>query len=77
MRTLSATGVLAAVVAAVAFATGWAAASASPGTTAVSITADAFLINGQPTLEGRTWRGYRVEGLLPNARIKFKATPRV
>lgn len=40
-----------------------------PGTTAVSITGDDFRINGQPTLKGRTWRGYRVEGLLPNARM--------
>jgi polygalacturonase len=47
-------------------------ASGQPGParmTSVSIAGDAFLINGKPTLEGRTWRGYRVEGLLPNSRM--------
>jgi hypothetical protein len=37
--------------------------------TAVSIKGDSFLINGQPTLKGVRWRGYRVEGLLPNSRM--------
>lgn len=44
------------------------AAVTTPRTT-VSIVGDAFHINGRPTLEGRTWRGYRVEGLLPNSRM--------
>jgi hypothetical protein len=37
--------------------------------TALSIRADLFLIDGQPTLKGVTWRGYRLEGLLPNSRM--------
>jgi hypothetical protein len=37
--------------------------------TAVTIRGDAFLVNGQPTLKGVTWRGYSVEGLLPNSRM--------
>lgn len=37
--------------------------------TTVSIAGEAFHINGQPTLKGRTWRGMRVEGLLPNSRM--------
>jgi hypothetical protein len=37
--------------------------------TTVAIRGDAFLINGQPTLRGATWRGYAVEGLLPNSRM--------
>jgi hypothetical protein len=42
-----------------------------PGTraTAVSIQADRFLINGQPTLKGVVWRGHTLEGLLPNSRM--------
>jgi hypothetical protein len=35
----------------------------------VAIRGDAFLIDGQPTLKGVTWRGYAVEGLLPNSRM--------
>jgi hypothetical protein len=35
----------------------------------VSIEGDRFLINGRPTLAGLTWRGYRLEGLLPNSRM--------
>ena len=38
------------------------------GATTVAIKGEDFTINGEPTLPGRTWRGYRVEGLLPNAR---------
>jgi hypothetical protein len=38
-------------------------------TTIVSIHGDDFLINGQPTLQGRAWRGHRLEGLLPNSRM--------
>jgi hypothetical protein len=37
--------------------------------TIVSIQADSFLINGQPTLKGVVWRGHKVEGLLPNSRM--------
>lgn len=37
--------------------------------TAVSIRGDQFLINGEPTYAGRTWRGQRIEGLLLNARL--------
>jgi hypothetical protein len=39
------------------------------GKTTVAVLGDAFHINGQPTLAGRRWRGYRVEGLLPNSRM--------
>ena len=45
----------------------WAWAQASK--TEVAIRDDDFLINGCPTLEGRTWRGLNVEGLLPNSRM--------
>ena len=37
--------------------------------TTVSIRGGDFLINGRPTFDGRRWRGYRIEGLLPNARM--------
>jgi len=37
--------------------------------TDVSIRGDAFLINGRPTYEGRTWQGKRIEGLLLNSRM--------
>jgi len=43
-------------------------ASASPKTT-VAIAGEAFLINGQPTYAGRTWKGHKIEGLLMNARM--------
>jgi beta-glucosidase len=46
-----------------------AAAPAATRLTDVTIVGDAFHINGRPTLQGRTWRGYRVEGLLPNSRM--------
>ncbi len=35
----------------------------------VSIEGDNFLVNGKPTFEGRTWNGYKIEGLLPNSRM--------
>jgi hypothetical protein len=38
-------------------------------TTTTSIDGDRFLINGQPTYAGRTWRGMKIEGLLLNARL--------
>jgi len=37
--------------------------------TTLTIDGDRFLINGRPTYEGRTWHGYRIEGLLMNARM--------
>jgi hypothetical protein len=44
-------------------------APAPGGRTVVSIVGEDVHINGEPTLKGRTWRGYRVEGLLPNSRM--------
>ena len=40
-----------------------------PRRTSVAVREDAFLINGQPTLKGRVWRGHGLEGLLPNSRM--------
>lgn len=37
--------------------------------TVVSIRNDAFLINGKPTYEGRSWKGHKIEGLLMNSRM--------
>jgi len=37
--------------------------------TTVGISGEKFLINGRPTFPGRTWHGYSIEGLLPNARM--------
>ena len=45
------------------------AAEALPRKTIVSIVGEDFHINGQPTFAGRSWRGHRIEGLLPNARM--------
>jgi hypothetical protein len=45
---------------------------AAPGNerkTAVSISGEAFQINGQPTYAGREWRGHKIEGLLLNSRM--------
>jgi len=50
------------------FAAAWTADPPSHLTT-VSIRGDDFLINGQPTYSGRTWRGNRIEGLLMNSRM--------
>ncbi len=44
-------------------------AAQTPRRTSVTISGGKFLINGAPTVAGRTWRGYSVEGLLPNARL--------
>lgn len=44
-------------------------AAGAPRHTTVGISGDNFLINGRPTLEGRTWQGVSLEGLLPNARL--------
>ncbi len=38
-------------------------------TTTVSIHNKMFNINGKPTYAGRTWQGYKVEGLLMNSRM--------
>jgi hypothetical protein len=38
-------------------------------TTSVSIDGDAWLINGKPTYPGRSYRGWKVEGLLLNSRM--------
>lgn len=40
-----------------------------PRTTTISIESDAFLINGKPTYAGRTFRGWKIEGLLMNSRV--------
>ncbi|EDY96552.1 hypothetical protein BACPLE_00995 [Phocaeicola plebeius DSM 17135] len=37
--------------------------------TEVSIVGEEFYINGKPTFEGKTWRGMKIQGLLPNARL--------
>jgi len=39
------------------------------GRTAVSISGDMFLINRKQASHGRNWRGWRIEGLLLNARL--------
>jgi hypothetical protein len=49
-------------------------AADSPGAsparkTVVAIRGDAFLINGEPTYKGRTWKGKKIEGLLINSRM--------
>lgn len=37
--------------------------------TTVSIVGNEFYINGLPTFKGRTWQGYKIQGLLPNSRM--------
>lgn len=37
--------------------------------TIISIEGEKFYINGNPTLEGRSWKGHNLEGLLPNSRM--------
>lgn len=37
--------------------------------TEVSIVGDEFYVDGKPTFEGKTWRGMKIQGLLPNARL--------
>ncbi|HEY1174153.1 MAG TPA: hypothetical protein VGH19_22500 [Verrucomicrobiae bacterium] len=37
--------------------------------TEVTIAGEEFYINGQPTFKGRTWKGYKIQGLLPNSRM--------
>jgi hypothetical protein len=41
----------------------------SESQTVVSIEGDQFLLNGQPTYKGRTYRGWKIEGLLLNSRM--------
>lgn len=43
--------------------------AAAPARTVVAIEGEKFLLNGQPTYAGRTWRGHRIEGLLMNSRM--------
>ena len=57
------------VAASLAVATGAFATEAPARHTSVSIVADQFFINGQPTYPGRAWRGHRIEGLLINSRM--------
>ena len=42
---------------------------AASSSTAVSIQADRFFINGRPTYEGRVYQGMKIEGLLMNSRM--------
>jgi hypothetical protein len=37
--------------------------------TTISISGDKFLINGIPTYHRKVWKGYSLEGLLPNSRM--------
>jgi hypothetical protein len=37
--------------------------------TEVSIVGEEFYLNGQPTFKGRTWKGLKIQGLLPNSRM--------
>jgi hypothetical protein len=37
--------------------------------TEVSIVGEEFHLNGQPTFKGRTWKGHKIQGLLPNSRM--------
>jgi hypothetical protein len=37
--------------------------------TIVSIKENMFFINGEPTFKGRSWKGFKIEGLLPNSRM--------
>lgn len=37
--------------------------------TVVTIKGDAFYINGKPSYPGRTWNGFKIEGLLMNSRM--------
>jgi hypothetical protein len=47
----------------------FAAATPPAPRTVVSIAGDRFLINGQPTYAGRTWKGKKIEGLMMNSRM--------
>jgi hypothetical protein len=40
-----------------------------PGKTRIEIRGEDFWIDGQPTYQGRTWNGHRIEGLLFNSRM--------
>jgi len=43
--------------------------SSSKRNTVVTIKGESFYINGTITFKGKTWRGYSIEGLLPNSRM--------
>ena len=44
-------------------------ATSAKRNTSVTIEGTSFYINGTATFEGRSWRGYPIEGLLPNSRM--------
>jgi hypothetical protein len=44
-------------------------ASLAAGRTTVSIVGEEFLLNGEPTYKGRTWKGRSIQGLLLNSRM--------
>ena len=44
-------------------------AAPSKRNTVVTISGESFYINGSVTFKGKTWRGYSIEGLLPNSRM--------
>lgn len=41
----------------------------TPTRTVIGIDGDRFTLDGRPTCQGRSWRGYRIEGLLFNSRM--------
>ena len=43
--------------------------SAPQRKTVLSIKGESFYINKTVTFKGKTWRGYSIEGLLPNSRM--------
>lgn len=44
-------------------------AMAAAPSTEIAIDGDAFLLNGKPTYQGRSWQGKKIEGLLMNSRM--------
>ena len=46
-----------------------ASAATTERNTNVTIKGEAFYVNGTITFKGKTWRGYPIEGLLPNSRM--------
>ncbi|MCD6049153.1 MAG: hypothetical protein K0Q55_556 [Verrucomicrobia bacterium] len=42
---------------------------ASSPKTEVTIVGEEFHLNGQPTFKGRSWKGHKIQGLLPNSRM--------
>jgi hypothetical protein len=51
------------------FSTVWVSAAEPPRRTVVAIQGEQFHIDGQPTYQGRSWRGKKIEGLLFNGRM--------